>query len=158
MIHHLRSSLIHSSPLWLVCLLVTACGGGGGGSEGGGQSPDPVTLDLPVAFIDRPLPTDEDDPETLLPLDILDPAAFNPGAEIFVKPRATALAAAENITHEAFIATDEFDPEAPNYDAKDLSIHPDGDRLLFAMRAPEIPNADDDEQPKWDIWVYHLVD
>ena len=158
MIHHLRSSLIHSSPLWLVCLLVTACGGGGGGSEGGGQSPDPVTLDLPVAFIDRPLPTDEDDPETLLPLDILDPAAFNPGAEIFVKPRATALAAVENITHEAFIATDEFDPEAPNYDAKDLSIHPDGDRLLFALRAPEIPNADDDEQPKWDIWEYHLVD
>ena len=158
MIHHVRSSLVRSLPLWLGCLLVTACGGGGGGSEGGGQSPDPVTVDLPVAFIDRPLPTDEDDPETLLPLDILDPAAFNPGAAIYVKPRATALAAAENITQDAFIADDNFDPEAPNYDVKDLSIHPDGDRLLFAMRAPEIPNADDDEQPKWDIWEYHLID
>ena len=158
MIHHVRSSLVRSLPLWLGCLLVTACGGGGGGSEGGGQSPDPVTVDLPVAFIDRPLPTDEDDPETLLPLDILDPAAFNPGAAIYVKPRATALAAAENITKDAFIADDNFDPEAPNYDVKDLSIHPDGDRLLFAMRAPEIPNADDDEQPKWDIWEYHLTD
>ena len=158
MIQHVRSSLVRSLPLWLGCLLVTACGGGGGGSEGGGQSPDPVTVDLPVAFIDRPLPTDEDDPETLLPLDILDPAAFNPGAAIYVKPRATALAAAENITQDAFIADDNFDPEAPNYDVKDLSIHPDGDRLLFAMRAPEIPNADDDEQPKWDIWEYHLID
>lgn len=158
MIQHVRSSLVRSLPLWLGCLLVTACGGGGGGSEGGGQSPDPVTVDLPVAFIDRPLPTDEDDPETLLPLDILDPAAFNPGAAIYVKPRATALAAAENVTQDAFIADDNFDPEAPNYDVKDLSIHPDGDRLLFAMRAPEIPNADDDEQPKWDIWEYHLID
>lgn len=158
MIHHVRSSLVRSLPLWLGCLLVTACGGGGGGSEGGGQSPDPVTVDLPVAFIDRPLPIDEDDPETLLPLDILDPAAFNPGAAIYVKPRATALAAAENVTQDAFIADDNFDPEAPNYDVKDLSIHPDGDRLLFAMRAPEIPNADDDEQPKWDIWEYHLID
>ena len=158
MIHHLRSSRLHSWPLWLACLLVTACGGGGGGKEGGGQSPDPATVDLPIAFIDRPLPADEDDPDTLLPLDILDPAAFNPGAAVYIKPRATALAAAENVTAKAFIADDNFDPEAPNYDVKDLSIHPAGDRLLFAMRAPEIPNADDDEQPKWDIWEYHLTD
>lgn len=30
----------------------------------------------------------------------------------------------------------------------------DGTRLLFAMRAPEIEGADDDEQPTWNIWEY----
>lgn len=156
MIHHLRLSFARSWPLWLACFMVTACGGGGG-KEGGGQSPDPVAEDLPIAFIDRPLPRAENNPEALAPLNILDPRAFNPGGALYIKPRATALAAAENVTARAFIADDNFDPEAPNYDVKDLSIHPDGDRLLFAMRAPEIPNADEDDQPTWNIWEYHLT-
>lgn len=143
--------------LSLASVLLAACGGGSGGTEGSGQAPDPVTVDLPIAYIERPLPTDEDDAELLLPNDILDPSAFNPGAAIYLKPRATALAAAENITDSAFIADENFTPEARNYDVKDLTIHPAGDRLLFAMRAPEIPNADEEDQPTWDIWEYHLT-
>lgn len=156
MTHLSRPSFISSLPIWCASLLLIACGGGGG-SEGGGQEPDPVTVDLPIAYIERPLPTDEDDPEALLPLDILDPMAFNAGAAVYLKPRATALAAAENITANAFIDDENFTPEAPNYDVKDLSIHPDGDRLLFSMRAPEIPNADEEDQPKWGIWEYDLT-
>src|SRR5690606_7890682 len=76
--------------------------------------------------------------------------------EVYLKPRATALAAAENISQSAFSEDENFTPDAPNYDVKDLSIHPAGDRLLFAMRAPEIPNADDDDQPTWNIWEYNL--
>jgi hypothetical protein len=156
MTHLSRSSFISSLPIWCASLFLIACGGGGG-SEGSGQEPDPVTVDLPIAYIERPLPADEDDPEALLPLDILDPMAFNAGAAVYLKPRATALAAAENITATAFINDENFTPEAPNYDVKDLSIHPDGDRLLFSMRAPEIPNADEEDQPKWGIWEYDLT-
>jgi hypothetical protein len=155
--HHSHFLFTRSLPLYIASLFLVACGGGSGGTEGSGQAPDPVTVDLPIAYIERPLPADEDDPELLLAKDILDPAAFNPGAAIYLKPRATAIAAAENITQDAFIDDENFIPETPNYDVKDLSIHSDGDRLLFAMRAPEIPNADEEDQPTWDIWEYHLT-
>lgn len=158
MIQHFHRSFFNYSPLWFASLLLVACGGGNsGGTEGGGQAPDPVTVDLPIAYIERPLPADEDNPALLLPFDILDPAAFNPGAAIYLKPRATALAAAENITLSAWVDNENFTPDTPNYDVKDLTIHPSGDRLLFAMRAPEIPNVDEEDQPKWGIWEYHLT-
>lgn len=150
-----RFSLFSRHLLW-ASLLLGACGGGSGAQEGSGQAPDPVTVDLPLAYIERPIPVEEQNPEVLRATDIFEPAAFNPGAEVYLKPRATALAAAENISRSAFSDDDNFTPEAPNYDVKDLSIHPAGDRLLFAMRAPEIPNADDDDQPTWNIWEYHL--
>lgn len=154
--HPTYLTTLKTLSLWSFSLFLLACGGGGGGKEGGGQKPDPATVDLPIAYIERPIPVDGDDPEELLPTDILDPIAFNPGAEVFIKPRATALAAAKNITSNVFINDENFTPAVPNYDVKDLSIHPAGDRLIFAMRAPEIPNAEDEDQPKWSIWEYHL--
>lgn len=145
---------------WL--LLCSGCGGSGG-TANSGQAPDPVVVDLPIAYIQRPLPRTQDDAnndaegELIFP-DILNPTAFNPGAAIFIKARATAIATPINITDQAFI-----DPEAsttserPQYDVKDLSVHPAGDRLLFAMRAPKLENVADKDQPRWNIWEYDLT-
>src|SRR5690606_1729449 len=108
-------------------LCLSACGGGNAGKADSGQEPDPVVVDLPIAYIERPLPRDEEG-ELIYP-DILDPIAFNPGAALFIRERATAIATPINITDQAF-------DEGAAYDVKDLSIHPAGDRLLFAMRAP----------------------
>ncbi len=44
----------------------------------------------------------------------------------------------------------------PLYDVKDLSSSFDGKQLVFAMRAPEIPNADPEDQPTWNIWLYDV--
>ena len=76
-----------------LCVLLNACGGGGGTSTtpNGGQQPDPVAVDLPIAYIKRPIPVDEDG--VLVFPKLLDPMAFNPGAAIYLKDRATATTA-----------------------------------------------------------------
>ncbi len=137
--------------------LLAGCGGGGGGSADGGQKPDPVVVDLPIAYVERPIPVDEND-NPVFP-DVFEPDAFNPGAKLILKDRATAQAAPVDITSAAFpkenYPLDDY-PDGPLYDVKDVSVHPDGNRLVFAMRAPEIPDADDEDQPTWNIWEYHL--
>ncbi|MCO1332771.1 hypothetical protein MO867_00330 [Microbulbifer sp. OS29] len=124
-------------------LLVAACSGGGSSGSGGNQAKDPVVEDYPIAFVRRQLSIDEDG--ILLQDDIYEPYEFFAGAELILKDRATASAT------ETIITADIFDGE---YDVKDLNTSADGTRLIFAMRAPEIEDADDDEQPTWNIWLY----
>jgi hypothetical protein len=111
------------------------------------QEPDPVVVDVPIAYIKRPAPLDED--AVLVAQDLRIPNDFLPGARLFIKPRASVSASETNITDRAFfseediLATTDTSPLA-GYDVKDLSVSYDGSRLLFAMRAPEIEDADDD--------------
>ncbi|HTF96276.1 MAG TPA: hypothetical protein VL995_09100 [Cellvibrio sp.] len=143
--------------LMAMAVFLSGCGGGsGGGSSNTGQDPDPVTVDLPVAYVQRPVPVNEDG-EPVFP-DVFRPDEFNPGGELFLKDRATAQAAVTNITRSAFVDNEFFDPESPNYDVKDVSVHPAGDRILFSMRAPLDPDMDEDEegQPTWNIWEYNI--
>ncbi|MFO1389656.1 hypothetical protein [Cellvibrio sp.] len=136
----------------ILCVFISACGGGSGTSTsnngGGSQKPDPVAVDLPIAYIKRPLPVDENK-QPVFP-DLMDPTAFNPGAAIYVKDRATASAAPVNITDSAF-------EKGALYDVKDLSTSPDGKKLLFSMHAPLLKNVTKDKQPKWQIWEYDLT-
>lgn len=122
------------------------------------QEPDPVVVDVPIAYIKRPAPFDED--LMLIAQDIRVPNDFFPGAQLFIKPRASVNAIEQNISDRAFfseqeiLAASEASP-LPGYDVKDLFVSYDGTRLLFAMRAPEIEDAD--EQPSWNIWQYDLT-
>jgi len=115
------------------------------------DSPDPVVVDLPIVYVQRPIPRDEDG--MIVNDDVLDPAAFNPGAELVLKARAQAAAPETILTTGVFPSANADDP-APLYDVKDLSISRDGTKVLFSMRAPEIDGADEDEQPTWNIWEY----
>lgn len=146
-------SLLRWLPL-AAGLGLIACGGGPGqpsdeGGNTGGQEPDPVVVDFAVAYVARPLPRAEEGMEELRALELLDPAAFNPGARLVLKDRATATAASRVLTDGAF-------GEALLYDIKHLSAHPDGDRLLFSMRAPELEDVDEEDQPTWNVWEYDL--
>lgn len=131
-------------------ILLAACGGGSGTSKtaDSGQKPDPVAVDLPIAYIKRPIPVDENK-NPVFP-DLLDPTEFNPGAAVYVKDRATALATPVNITDGAF-------EKGELYDVKDLSTSPDGKKLLFALHPPLLKNVTEDKQPKWQIWEYNLA-
>lgn len=129
--------------------LVTAGCRSSGGSD---QEADPVVVENAVAFIKRPLVFDND---TLMGDDRREPQAFRPGARLYIKDRASPSVPSRDITSAVF-----SDPSFLNddgdllYDVRDLDVSYDGSRLLFAMRAPEIENADDDEQPTWNIWEY----
>ena len=124
------------------------------------QAPDPVVVDVPIVYIKRPAPLDEN--SALVFQDLRIPNAFLPGAQLFVKPRASVSALEKNISDRAFfteqeiLAATETLPLA-GYDVKDLSVSYDGTRLLLAMRAPEIEDADENEQPSWNIWQYDLT-
>lgn len=141
--------LVQVGCVLLSAILLSSCGGGGTSSSAKtSQAPDPVTVDLPIAYIKRSIPVDAN----LNPVfpEVLEPAAFNAGAAIYLKDRATVLSQAINITDAAF-------EKGALYDVKDLSVSPDGKKLLFAMHAPMLVNVTPDKQPKWHIWEYVIA-
>ena len=120
-------------------LLFGACSGGEGGNvslSGGAQDPDPVVVDIPIAYVRRPV-GEIPDPRDL--------TAFSPGAELVLKDRAAPSAPSQVISNEVFA-------QGELYDVRNLTVSIEGDRLLFTMRAPEDP--DSDEIPTWNIWEY----
>lgn len=123
-------------------------------SSSDSQSADPVVVENPVAYVQRTLLVDEDS-GTLIEDDLADPAAFRPGARLYLKPSAAAGASARDISSRAFAGAEFRDEQGRlRYDVKDLHVSHDGTRLLFAMRAPEIEGADDEDQPTWNIWEF----
>ncbi len=142
--------------LTLILSAVPACDTSNGRSTGRAQGSDPVVLDYPIAYVQRALPVGDDG--GIAPDNVLDPAAFHPGAQLVFKERAAALAAETIITAGVFGSEADGDgtPGQTLYDVKDLSVSYDGKKLLFSMRAPEIEGADEADQPTWNIWRYHI--
>jgi hypothetical protein len=135
----------------LICscvFVIAACGGKDITNQE--QEPDPVVVDVPIAVVKRDLRVEGADMQR----SITAPALFIPGASLILKARANATAIEVNITANVF--EDRVDEEGNRLpiDIKDLETSYDGSRLIFSMRAPEDENADDDEQPTWNIWEY----
>ncbi|UCG71933.1 MAG: PD40 domain-containing protein [Chromatiales bacterium] len=134
-------------PFALLCL--TACGGGSGDvSVAGGQGPDPVLVEVSIAYVKRPLPVDgqgmlvTDDVTELLNFD-----AGTVGADLYVRDRASPSATEVNVTAAETQGLG---------DVRDVTPSFDGTRFLFAVRGPFDPNLNDDEQPTWNIWEYEV--
>lgn len=147
----IRSRTTHTLSL---LTLVAAIAGCGGGSDTGAQvsiaftsdaqSPDPVVVDFPVAYVSRALSADRTLTRSARSLDV-----FEPGASLILKDRAEPSAPEFNLL-------DIFEADANRFDVRDLAADYDGSRLLFSMRGPFLEDADDDEQPSWNIWIYDL--
>jgi hypothetical protein len=140
---------LSSNKLWLAglgALVLTACGGGNGDSVslGSGQGPDPATVDFPIAYVKRSLPTPpmqfEDDAKVL--------RAFNVNADLFLRDRASPSVPERNITQRVTGDTE-------LWDVKDVDGSYDGKLVIFAMRGPIDLNADEEDLPKWGIWEYN---
>lgn len=141
--------MLTAKRLALLATLITclsACGGAIVPSEN--QEPDPVVVDIAIAYVKRDLTIQ--DATGIRPL--LNPSAFLPGAALVIKPRASASAPETDITSHIFAElTDDNGMPLP-YDVKDIDTDYTGTRIVFAMRAPQIPNSD--EQATWNIWEY----
>lgn len=132
--------------LLIVAICLTGCGGGGGGVDlAGGQGPDPVVLDIPVAYVKKPLATDGQGAVQSSDLRAL--ITFDIGADLYIRDRASPSAPEQNITAGETQGLG---------DIRDLEASFDGRRILFAMRAQFIENADEEDQPTWNIWEYDL--
>ncbi len=143
--------------------IIAGCDVTSNDSFSGSQEGDPVVVDFPIAFIQRPVPVgfeDEDDVQmSILSEDIFDPTEFRPGAVLLFKERASVSAATRVVTEGAFPAAPSLpgeEPTEPLYDVRDLSVNAEGTKLVFSMRAPEDEDADEEEQPTWNIWEYDI--
>ena len=81
--------------LLAVVLLIGACKDGV--QLGTGQSPDPVVIDFPIAFIKEPVPPLDDDGDMVQP-DARELITFNVGGDVWFKDRAAVGALSVNIT------------------------------------------------------------
>ncbi len=140
----LRRAAIYTTVISIAVGLV-ACGGGDGVDIAGGQDADPVVVDVPIAFVKRPVPP-ADDP--MMPgSGVTNLSAAEPGAALYVRERASTAAEEKNITAGV----------AGNFaDIRDLSVSFDGTRMLFSMRTPILPGVDEEDLPSWNIWEYQF--
>ena len=131
-----------------LALLLAGCGGGDSDGVGlaGGQGPDPVVVDIPIAYVKRPVPVN--DQGNLVTTDARRLLDFVIGADLYLRERAAPTAEERNITG---------DLTQGQYDIRDVSVSFDGERILFAMRGPIIPGAPEEDQPSWNIWQYDRV-
>ncbi|MGJ8693662.1 MAG: hypothetical protein ACSHW0_14440 [Thalassotalea sp.] len=146
---------ISCSGLALVLFLLTGCNSGVANKD---ESADPVLVEYPVVYIERDIYINADDePLEMASFSLTDPTRFNPGANLFLKSNAFAESQAINLTQAIFSSADlttESESD-PRIDIRDLSVSADGQQFLISIRAPQITNADDDEQPSWNIWHYN---
>lgn len=145
---YLLSKSLKKVMLCSCVFAIAACGGEN--ITGEEQAPDPVVVDVPIAVIKRDLSIEDADMQR----SITEPSLFIPGASLMLKARANASAVEVDITANAF--ADRLDEEGNRLpiDIKDLESSYDGSRLIFSMRAPADEDADDNEQPTWNIWEY----
>ncbi|KKO44095.1 hypothetical protein WG68_17415 [Arsukibacterium ikkense] len=109
------------------------------------ETTDPVAQDYPLAYVSRPLADQDSNP---FQLNLNAPEQFNPGARLIIKQNAFAESAERELLTELF-------GDSP-LDIKDLTVSPDGDTLLFALRPPALADVPDELQPSWSIWRYSL--
>jgi hypothetical protein len=132
-----------------IAFLLGGCDSGGGGTDvtiGSGQNMDPVTLDFPVFYVKRPVPDPEDD--ELANADARELLRFEIGADLFMRDRASTSAPEINLTSRETQGLG---------DIRDVSVNYDGSKVLFSMRARFIEDADEEDQPTWNIWEYDVA-
>ncbi|MEM6639796.1 MAG: hypothetical protein AAF610_07825 [Pseudomonadota bacterium] len=110
-----------------------------------GQDPDPVVVDIPIAYVKRPLPVNDNG--VVISSDARDLVTFNAGGDVFVRDRASPSAVERNVTLPVTMGAG---------DVRDLSASYDGTRVIFSLRLPLIDGLDDEDQPTWNIWEYNL--
>lgn len=142
-------------PSLALLTLISACTGGGGDNitlTRDSQGQDPVVLEVPVAYIRRPIP--------IASPDLRDPVAFSPGAEMFVKDRSAVSAEEVDITAKiATIVAEDLGVSADELalDIKDLESSFDGETLVFAARVVPLPVEDNLEFTTWNLWLLDML-
>lgn len=140
----------------LVVLLLTGCNNQTLKTD---EQTDPVLIEYPIVYIERSVIRADEDADTVVEFSARSPADFNPGARLYVKNNAFADSPSTIITADLFSnkkGNEEGIEQA--IDVRDLSVANDGQSFLVSIRAPEIADADENEQPKWNIWRYQLSD
>lgn len=131
-----------------IAAALAACDGANQGVQiGNGQSPDPVVIDFPIAYVRTPVPTDDNG--AFMQTDLREQITFDVGGDLWFKDRASTSSLPVNITGAI---------TEGNGAVRDVEMAYDGSAVLFAMRTPFDPNLDDEDQVTWNIWEFTFED
>jgi mono/diheme cytochrome c family protein len=98
-------------------------------------------LDIPVAYVRGPVPL----PADLDDIDVRELGTVAEGSDLWLRARAAPDVPEQNITERV---------TGGLWSVRDVDASFVGIRLVFAMRMPLIPGAEESEQPTWNIWEY----
>ena len=124
-----------------VAALLSACDPGSSSSDG----IDPGVVEIPIAFIKRPIALDDMGNE--LQADLRDPRLFSAGGDVYLRSSTAVSASVINLTHSV---------TGGRGDIKGLNASFDGTKLIFSLRLFD-PDPDDDIVPDWNIYEYDAV-
>jgi hypothetical protein len=129
-----------------ILYLLIAVGSLTGCKQEGLTSEEGVIEDRPFAYIvrDYPVMGDTSSIDSRPPLDPRAPYQFNPGARLSVRDRIALTSSEVDILAGYFGGS--------GYDVKDLSVSPDGERIVFAAHGP----AGNTSHSSWNIYEYNF--
>ena len=151
----MTNTTAHTLPIvgLAFCLAVSSCTGGSGGGgnvtlTGNEQPADPVVVEVPIAYVKRPIPEQ--------PFDLRRPISFHPGAELYVQSNTTSSQTLLVNQQIRAIVSAELDHPADEIaiDIKDLETSFDGKTLIFSARAVPEPVANNVDDHSWNLWLY----
>jgi Hydrazine synthase alpha subunit middle domain len=141
-----------SALLSVALAALAACNGGGSVNIANSQAKDPATVDYPIFYVKRTVPTDQ--AGNLIQDDLRIMGTANPSADLYMRANASPSAAETNITTRitaAAAAAGEY------WDVKDVDTSADGTMVIFTMRGPLNPKQDLTKQPGWRIYQYTIL-
>lgn len=142
-----ENSRMQSMTKWIgltfLCVALLLLGACDSGSSGDGGI-DPGVLEIPVAFIKRPVPVDDmGDDENI---DLREPRLFMAGGDVYLRTSSASDASVTNITSSVTNGIG---------DVKGLNSNHDGTKLIFSLRLFD-PDPNNAPFPTWNIYEYDL--
>ena len=124
-----------------VAMLLGACAPGSSGEDG----VDPGVIEIPIAFIKRPIALD--DMNMQVQADLREPRLFSSGGDVYLRSSTATSASVTNLTSSITGGIG---------DVKGLNFSSDGNKLIFSLRLFD-PDPMDDVVPSWNIYEYDLI-
>jgi hypothetical protein len=128
------------ASLSVAILMISACDSGES-SEG----IDPGIVEIPIAFIKRPVPLDDMGDEANI--DLREPRLFMAGGDVYLRTSSASDATVTNITRSVTTGIG---------DVKGLNASHDGTKLVFSLRLFD-PDPNNPPFQTWDIYEYDMT-
>ena len=122
-------------------IALSACDSGGTSGDG----IDPGIIEVPLAFIKRPIAVDDAGDE--IQADLREPRLFMAGGDVYLRSNSTVSGDVRNLTRSV---------TGGQGDVKGLNASFDGSKLIFSLRLFD-PDVNDDIVPSWNIYQYDLT-
>jgi len=121
---------------------LSACDSGGSSGEG----IDPGIVEVPLAYIKRPIPVDDMGDE--VQDDLREPRLFMAGGDVYLRSNSTVNGKVTNLTSSV---------TGGMGDVKGLNASYDGSKLIFSLRLFDpAPNNNNIPPPSWNIYEYDI--